>query len=103
MDTSQTLQRVGNVVGAEHAFSDLDRMDAYLREPRDKYIGRAAMVVRPGSAAEVSEVLKIATETRTPVVPQSGNTGLVGGQIPFDGGEEIVLSHDVMEAVNGDV
>ena len=40
------------------------------------------MVLRPGSTAEVSEILKLANETTTAIVPQGGNTGLVGGQIP---------------------
>ncbi len=48
------------------------------------------MVLRPGSIAEVSAILKLANETGTPIVPQGGNTGLVGGQIPHDG--EILLS-----------
>ncbi len=48
------------------------------------------MLLRPGSVAEVAAILKLANETRTPVVPQGGNTGLVGGQIPFDG--ELIVS-----------
>ena len=46
----------------------------------------------PGSVAEVAAILALASETGTPIVPQGGNTGLVGGQIPHDSGEEIVLS-----------
>jgi D-lactate dehydrogenase (cytochrome) len=48
------------------------------------------MLLRPGSVAEVSAILKLANDTKTAVVPQGGNTGLVGGQIPFDG--ELILS-----------
>jgi FAD/FMN-containing dehydrogenase len=54
------------------------------------YRGRASAVVRPGSTEEVSKVLALANEHRIPVVPQAGNTGLVGAQIPIGG--EIVLS-----------
>ena len=50
------------------------------------------MVLRPGSVAEVSAILKLANETHTPIVPQGGNTGLVGGQVPSAAGNEIVLS-----------
>ena len=49
-------------------------------------------MLRPGSVDEVSRILKLATETRTPVVPQGGNTGLVGAQMPDRSGREIVLS-----------
>jgi len=49
-------------------------------------------VLRPGSTAEVSQILKLASETDTPIVPQGGNTGLVGGQTPSESGAEILLS-----------
>ncbi|MGH7003542.1 MAG: FAD-binding oxidoreductase, partial [Alphaproteobacteria bacterium] len=55
-------------------------------------VGRSPMVLRPGSTEEVSRILAIASETRTPIVPQSGNTGLVGGQIPDASGDQIILS-----------
>ena len=47
---------------------------------------------KPGSTAEVAAILKRANETRTAIVPQGGNTGLVGGQIPFESGHEVVVS-----------
>ena len=74
-------------------------MAPYLTEWRDKYFGKAAMVLRPGSAEEVSGILKIANETGTAIVPQGGNTGLVGGQIPFETGHEVVLSLGRMNKV----
>jgi D-lactate dehydrogenase (cytochrome) len=57
---------------------------------RDLYHGRTPVVLRPGSVEEVSAILKLANETRTAIVPQGGNTGLVGGQIPHNG--EVLLS-----------
>ncbi|MGA7656085.1 MAG: FAD-binding oxidoreductase [Methylocella sp.] len=67
-------------------------MEGFLREPRDLFHGKALCVVQPGSTQEVAAVLKLCHETGTPVVPQGGNTGLVGGQIPGAGGDAIVLS-----------
>ena len=64
----------------------------FLREWRDLYFGRAAVVLRPGSTAEVSQILALANEHKIAVVPQAGNTGLVGGQTPFEHGAEIVVS-----------
>ena len=64
----------------------------YVHERRGLFPGRSPLVLRPGSVEEVSRILKLATETRTPVVPQGGNTGLVGGQVPHRLGNEIVLS-----------
>jgi FAD/FMN-containing dehydrogenase len=86
------LQRLVDIVGPQHAISDPDRQLPYLREWRDRYQGRAALVLRPGSTAEVARVLAVANEAGIGVVPQGGNTGLVGGQIPSANGTEVVLS-----------
>src|SRR5262245_65558930 len=76
---SELLKRFANIVGEKYAITDPAMQEPYLREMRDLYHGRSPMVLRPGSVAEVSQVLKLANETRTAIVPQGGNTGLVGG------------------------
>ena len=86
------LDAIAAIVGPEHVLTDQDRMAAYLREPREKWPGAALAVVRPRTTEEVSAVLRICHDTRTDVVPQGGNTGLVGGQMPHGHGREIVLS-----------
>ncbi|MCU0954033.1 MAG: FAD-binding oxidoreductase [Hyphomicrobium sp.] len=75
------------------------RQQPYLREWRDRFRGVSPLVVRPATTAEVGEVLKLCNDARVGVVPQSGNTGLVGGQIPHEDGREIVLSLDRMTAI----
>ncbi|HUZ91698.1 MAG TPA: FAD-binding oxidoreductase [Methylocella sp.] len=74
-------------------------MEGFLREPRDLFHGKALCVVRPGSTQEVAAVLKLCQETATAVVPQGGNTGLVGGQVPDSSGGAIVLSLTRMGAL----
>lgn len=86
------LRRFGEVVGPQHAITDPAQQLPYLREWRDRYAGRAALVVRPGSTKEVAQTMRIASEAGVCVVPQGGNTGLVGGQIPSPDGTQIVLS-----------
>ncbi len=88
------------IVGEANALRDGDAAQArYLTEWRDRYTGRAALVLRPGSTSEVAAILAACNEARVGVVPQSGNTGLVGGQIPHETGAEIVLSLDRMRAI----
>lgn len=87
-----TLDAFARIVGEEHAIRAPEMMAPYLIEWRDRYFGKAALVLRPSSTQEVSTILKLANETLTAVVPQGGNTGLVGGQIPFETGHEIVVS-----------
>jgi len=80
-----TLARMIAVVGEKNAITDKDKQTPYLVEFRALWTGYTPVVLRPGSTQEVSELLKIANETSTAIVPQGGNTGLVGGQIPFNG------------------
>jgi len=84
------LPRFAAIVGDRYAITDPAALEPYLIEGRGLYRGRSSMLLRPGSVAEVQAILKLANETKTPLVPQGGNTGLVGGQIPFDG--ELLLS-----------
>src|ERR1043165_9650217 len=84
------LPRFAAIVGERYAITDPTMQEPYLREMRDLYHGHTPMVLRPSSVAEVAAVLKLANETKTAIVPQGGNTGLVGGQIPHHG--EGVLS-----------
>ena len=96
---SDALNRLAAVVGDAHAIRNAAEMDGYMREWRQIWTGRSPLVLRPGSTNEVSRILAIANETRTVIVPQSGNTGLCGGQIPTDTGNEVVLSLDRMTRI----
>jgi FAD/FMN-containing dehydrogenase len=95
----EILDRLEAISGARHVIADVPGMEGFLREPRDRFHGRALCVVQPGATREVAEVLKLCHETSTPVVPQGGNTGLVGGQIPLGPGTQIVLSLGRMTAL----
>lgn len=96
---SDALNRLAAVVGDKHAIREPAEMDGYMREWRQIWTGRSPLVLRPGSTEEVSRILAIASETRTPIVPQGGNTGLCGGQIPSEDGTEVVLSLDRMTRI----
>lgn len=86
------LDRFADIVGARHVLTDPEAMRPYLIEWRDLYLGRAPCILRPGSTAEVAALVRLAGEAGVAIVPQGGNTGLCGGQIPDDSGREIVLS-----------
>jgi len=84
------LDRFIAIVGSRNAITDPAAQEAYLTENRGLYHGHTPVVLRPGSTAEVAAILKLAGETNTPIVPQGGNTGLVGGQTPHHG--EVLVS-----------
>jgi FAD/FMN-containing dehydrogenase len=91
------LARFAAIVGDKYAITDPQQQAPYLVELRGLFAAHTPMVLRPASVAEVSAILKLANETATPIVPQGGNTGLVGGQIPHH--NEIVLSLNRLDRI----
>src|ERR1700712_3296357 len=85
------------IVGDKYAVTDATDIAPYVTEERDLFHGRAPLVLRPGSTAEVSAICKLATEHGIALVPQGGNTGLVGGQTPHNG--EVVISMRRMDKI----
>ncbi len=96
---AEALDRIRAIVGPRGWTTDPDDMAPFLVEERGLYKGRARMVVRPAATSEVAEVVKICAEAGIAIVPQGGNTGLVGGGIPHEDGEEIVVSLGRMNRV----
>jgi FAD/FMN-containing dehydrogenase len=78
-------------VGTPHVLSAGD-LSAWEVDWRKRYRGRALAVVRPGNTAEVEAVLRACATHRAAVVPQGGNTGLVGASVPDDSGTQVLLS-----------
>ncbi|HSL24995.1 MAG TPA: FAD-binding oxidoreductase [Acidimicrobiia bacterium] len=81
---------LSEVVGAGHVLTDLQVIAGYVTDWTGRWQGTTTAVVRPGSPAEVAGVVKVCREAGIPLVPQGGNTGLVGGSVPHHG--EVVLS-----------
>src|ERR1700742_1047541 len=85
------------IVGDKYAVTDAADITPYLVEERNLFQGRSPLVLRPGSTAEVSAICKLASAHRIALVPQGGNTGLVGGQTPHHG--EVVISMRRMDRI----
>ena len=84
------LAALRGVVGAQHCLTDPDLRASYETDWTRRFHGTALAVVRPGSTDEVVAVLRLCADAGVAVVPQGGNTGLVGGSVPRGG--EVVLS-----------
>jgi FAD/FMN-containing dehydrogenase len=93
----ELVARFRAIVGDKYAVTDAADIAPYVTEERDLFHGRSPLVLRPGSTAEVSAICKLATEHRIALVPQGGNTGLVGGQTPHHG--EVVISLRRMDKI----
>ena len=99
VERQAALEALARIVGAGHALTDPDLVAGALVEPRGLYRGKALALVRPGSTAEVAEVLAFCSAARIGVVPQGGNTGLVGGQTPDESGDQVILSTQRLRAI----
>lgn len=87
---SELVDQFRKIVGDRHAITDATDIEPYVTEERNLFHGRSPLVLRPGSTAEVSAICKLASAHNIALVPQGGNTGLVGGQTPHNG--EVVVS-----------
>jgi FAD/FMN-containing dehydrogenase len=93
----ELIARFRAIVGDKYAVTDATDIAPYVTEERDLFHGCSPLVLRPGSTVEVADICKLATEFRIALVPQGGNTGLVGGQTPQHG--EVVVSLRRMDQV----
>lgn len=93
------LDRFTAIVGEKNTIRDADELAPRLVENRGLYHGASPLLLKPGSTEEVAAIMKLASETGTPIVPQTGNTGLVGGQTPRPDGGDIILSLERMNRI----
>ena len=93
------IESLKTIVGADQVLVDAHDTAPYLTDWRRRFVGRALAVVRPANAEEVAQVVKLCAQARIAIVPQGGNTGLVGGSTPDASGTAIVLSLQRMQRV----
>ncbi len=95
-----TLQnQLADIVGAANVLAAEADTKPYFTDWRKQYTAAADCVVRPASAGEVSRVVALCVRENVAVVPQGGNTGLVGGSVPTGARREIVLSLSRMNRI----
>ncbi len=86
------LDRLQNLLGPKGYSDDAEVMAPWLTDWRGKYRGRAAAMLSPASTEEVAAVVRLCAAERAALVPQGGNSGMVGGATPGDSGGELLLS-----------
>jgi FAD/FMN-containing dehydrogenase len=95
---SDLLTALREALGPAEVLTEGD-LSAYELDWRRRYRGKSLAVVRPGSTAEVAAVMRLCQAHRTPVVPQGGNTGLVGGSVPDSSGQQVLLKLDRLNRI----
>ncbi|MEH3116695.1 MAG: FAD-binding oxidoreductase [Methylorubrum populi] len=98
-DAAAFIERLAAIVGDRHVVGPDGDLEPFVIDWRERYRGQAEAVVKPGSVAEVSQVVALARASGVTVVPQGGNTGLCGGAAPMEPGRNLVVRLDRMRAV----
>ncbi len=98
-EKSRFVEALRALLGARHVLDDPADLAPFLTDWRGRYTGAALALARPADAAQVAQVVQLCQMHRIPIVPQGGNTGLVGGATPDASGVELVLSLRRMQAV----
>lgn len=95
---AETVSALSAILGSGNVVGDAERMGPWLNEPRKRFHVAAAAVAIPPDVEAVQAVMRWAHEHRVGVIPQGGNTGLVGAQMPLRG-DEVILSLAKLDAI----
>jgi FAD/FMN-containing dehydrogenase len=96
---SALLERIRGVVGPAGLTTAAGEVASYATDWRKRYTGVPLAVVKPGTTAEVAQVVRACAEARAAIVPQGGNTGLCGAATPDASGSQIVLNLSRMNRI----
>ncbi|MFE0514924.1 FAD-binding oxidoreductase [Streptomyces sp. NPDC058964] len=91
-ERQRLARRLADVVGDTHVLTEPALRAPYETDFTGRWSGRSLLVVRPADPAQTAEAVRVCAAAGVPVVPQGGNTGLVGGSVPGGDGTEVVLS-----------
>jgi FAD/FMN-containing dehydrogenase len=92
MSAAQLIEEVRARFGAKAAITERADIEPWLTDWRGRFHGEAQAILAPSSTEEVAEIVRLAAQYRVPLVPQGGNTGMVGGATPSADGSALILS-----------
>jgi len=98
-DFVEILDQLKAIVGQGNYIDDALKMDSYLTDWRNQFQGLSPLILKPTDCNMVSKILVLCNQHHIAVVPQGGNTGLVGGSIPSNSGTEIIISLEKMNKI----
>ena len=96
----RVIEQLTQIIGKANVLVDGD-LSAYELDWRKRSRGKALAVARPANTQEVAAIVKACAACDVSIVTQGGNTGLVGGSIPDESGQQVVLSLQRMNVVRG--
>ncbi len=94
-----TIADLKATVGQRGWIDDEAGIAPFLEEQRGLFRGRTPLVLRPANTAEVAAIVRLCAASETPIVPQGGNTGMVGGSVPHEDGGQILVNLSRMNTI----
>jgi FAD/FMN-containing dehydrogenase len=91
------LESLKTIVGENHVLTT--DLTAYTNDWRGKYSGKALAVVKPNSTDQVAQLVRFCAEQQIGIVPQGGNTSLVGGSVPDESGTQLIINLSRMNKI----
>ncbi|MCF6302644.1 MAG: FAD-binding oxidoreductase [Devosiaceae bacterium] len=102
LSQKELLNSLSLITGLERIIVDEGEMRPFVEEPRKRFFTKALGVVFPKSVTALQSLMSWANDNQTPLIPQGGNTGMVGGQVPLLGNEIIVSLSKINQLRNLD-
>ncbi len=90
--TPAVIERLKGAAGEGGWTTDPAELEPHLIDQRKRFRGASPLLLLPDATARVAEIVRICAESRTPIVPQGGNTGLVGGATPSACGNDVIVN-----------
>jgi FAD/FMN-containing dehydrogenase len=94
-----TLERLKQIAGPAGWSDDPDTLAPHLVEWRSRFQGKTPLLLKPANTAQVAAIVRVCVQAEVGIVPQGGNTGLVGAQIPRASGHEVLVNLSRMNRV----
>ena len=88
----EIINQLKAIVGSQNYIEDTSQMESYLNDARGLFHGMSPLILKPLNSEMVSAIVTLCNEASIGIVPQGGNTGLVGGSVPSKSGLEVVIS-----------
>lgn len=98
-DLSEAFKALKSIVGSNNFIDNAKEMSGYLTDWRNHFSGQSPLILKPSNTKMVSEILSICCQNNISIVPQGGNTGLVGGSVPSNKGDELIISLEKMNSI----
>ncbi len=96
---TKALRELRSIVGSNNYIDDIKDMGRYLSDWRNNFSGQSPLILKPTNTKMVSDILLVCHKNSVSVVPQGGNTGLVGGSVPSNEGDEVIISLEKMNSI----